>query len=322
MNISKLKGVFATAVAAIGLAAVAANVEITSVTQTPGSGKATVNYAVSGLSTKTDLAIKASANGKSTDTTIAGVANGAGSVTIDYKTALGAAPNVAFSAVLTDPDTEGVQLWADGPYWATCNVGASKPEDSGYHFWWGDTVGYAYATNSVAGKWQWDAVLSTGTVSFGGASGPSLKTYNQTVDQLKTGGYLDANGNLVAAHDAATAHLGAPWRMPTSADFAGLNSNCTRAYVSNWNETGVNGWLVTGTGDYASKSIFLPAAGFGNGDASRNPNSQGFYWSSASAADSQKAYRVYFYWNSTKFDFGGDHRYYGATVRAVRSCAK
>ena len=132
MKALKLKKILAVAVAAVGLAAVAANVEITSVDQTPGSGKATVNYAVSGLSTKTDLAIKASANGKSLDTTITGVANGAGSVTIDYKTALGAAPNVAFSAVLTDPDTEGVQLWEDGPYWATCNVGASKPEDSGF----------------------------------------------------------------------------------------------------------------------------------------------------------------------------------------------
>ncbi|MGN0853265.1 MAG: hypothetical protein ACI4Q3_07805, partial [Kiritimatiellia bacterium] len=30
--------------------------------------------------------------------------------------------------------TSGVQLWEDGPYWAECNVGATKPEESGYHF--------------------------------------------------------------------------------------------------------------------------------------------------------------------------------------------
>ena len=30
----------------------------------------------------------------------------------------------------------GVQLWENGPYWATCNVGATKPEESGYYFWW------------------------------------------------------------------------------------------------------------------------------------------------------------------------------------------
>ncbi len=37
---------------------------------------------------------------------------------------------------------EKVQLWEGGPYWATTNIGAEKPEDFGYYFWWGDTVGY------------------------------------------------------------------------------------------------------------------------------------------------------------------------------------
>ena len=36
----------------------------------------------------------------------------------------------------------GVQLWEGGPYWAEFNVGATKPEDYGYSFWWGDIVGY------------------------------------------------------------------------------------------------------------------------------------------------------------------------------------
>ena len=30
----------------------------------------------------------------------------------------------------------GVQLWEDGPYWATTNIGAERPEDYGYYFWW------------------------------------------------------------------------------------------------------------------------------------------------------------------------------------------
>ena len=36
----------------------------------------------------------------------------------------------------------GVQLWEGGPYWAECNVGATRPEEYGNYFWWGDTVGY------------------------------------------------------------------------------------------------------------------------------------------------------------------------------------
>ena len=35
-----------------------------------------------------------------------------------------------------------VQLWKDGPYWADRNIGAKKPWDLGYYFWWGDMVGY------------------------------------------------------------------------------------------------------------------------------------------------------------------------------------
>ena len=32
-------------------------------------------------------------------------------------------------------DTHGkVQLWEDGPYWATTNIGAENPEDYGYYF--------------------------------------------------------------------------------------------------------------------------------------------------------------------------------------------
>ena len=46
----------------------------------------------------------------------------------------------------------GVQLWENGPYWAECNVGATKPEEVGYYFWWGDTVGYKRVGD------RWDAV--------------------------------------------------------------------------------------------------------------------------------------------------------------------
>ena len=37
-----------------------------------------------------------------------------------------------------------VQLWEGGPYWAETNIGAENPWESGYYFWWGDTVGYKF----------------------------------------------------------------------------------------------------------------------------------------------------------------------------------
>ena len=41
-----------------------------------------------------------------------------------------------------------VQLWEGGPYFAECNVGATKLEECGYYFWWGDTVGYKRNSNN------------------------------------------------------------------------------------------------------------------------------------------------------------------------------
>ena len=46
---------------------------------------------------------------------------------------------VGLSAFAAEPDA--VQLWENGPYFATCNVGANEPQGYGYFFWWGDTVG-------------------------------------------------------------------------------------------------------------------------------------------------------------------------------------
>ena len=50
--------------------------------------------------------------------------------------------DVTVEVAIAEP-TE-VQLWENGPYFATCNVGATKPEESGYYFWWGDTVVYTH----------------------------------------------------------------------------------------------------------------------------------------------------------------------------------
>ena len=49
----------------------------------------------------------------------------------------------AIMADLANRSVHGkVQLWKGGPYWADTNIGAEKPEDYGFYFWWGDTVGY------------------------------------------------------------------------------------------------------------------------------------------------------------------------------------
>lgn len=201
-----------------------------------------------------------------------------------------------------------VQLWEGGPYWAKCNVGATKPEECGYYFGWGDTVGYKPNANNNG----WISVEDSTSFSF-----PYRLSYG-TDYQLERRGYIDATGNLVAAHDAATAHLGAPWRMPTNAEFSALKNNCDTEWTS---RNGVLGRLVKGRGAYASKSIFLPAAGIGDGSSLRSSGSYGHYWSSSPLSNSDYALGLYFH--SGNFGvYGYYDRGLGQSVRAVRVFAK
>lgn len=201
-------------------------------------------------------------------------------------------------AVITATEEIGVKLWKGGPYWAECNVGASKPEECGLYFWWGDTVGHA-------GDWYFDA--------------NHCPTYGKSISELQALGYIDSTGNLAPAHDAATAHLGAPWRMPTDAEFAALVSNCDTQWTT---RNGVNGRLVKGRGAYSSKSIFLPAAGRGDASSFYSLGSYGGYWSSTPySVGSYYAWCLGFGSGNNFFRYCG-YRSYGQSVRPVRGFAK
>ena len=203
----------------------------------------------------------------------------------------------------------GVQLWENGPYWAECNVGASKPEEYGYYFWWGDTVGYKRNSSNNG----WVSVKDGASYSFN-----SCPTYGMSYSSLQSSGYIDAAGNLTAAHDAATVHLGSPWRMPTDAEHSALINNCTTTWTT---RNGVYGRLVTGKGAYASKSIFLPAAGYGYASFLRYTGSYGYCWSSSPYSDdSYFAWSLYFY--SGNFYWNDGYRCYGQSVRPVRGFAQ
>ena len=213
-------------------------------------------------------------------------------------------------AFFVDTKEKGVQLWADGPYWSEYNVGATKPEDYGYFFWWGDTVGYK---RNAAGN-GWVSVKDGSTFSFSTGNCP---TYGENKSELQSAGYIDASGSLTAAHDAATVHLGAPWRMPTDDEFAALIRNCDTTWT--W-RNGVYGRLVKGRGAYASKSIFLPAAGYGD-DSDLYNTSIGYYWSSTPySGSSDSAWSLGFH--SDNFYRYDNRRYYGQSVRPLRGFAK
>ena len=200
-----------------------------------------------------------------------------------------------------------VQLWEGGPYWATTNIGAEQPEDYGYYFWWGDTVGY---TNTGSG---WISVKDGTSISFTD-SGTAASTYGKDNSALLSAGYIDSTGNLVPEHDAAHVHWGGNWRMPTADELSVLNGNCDWSWTTT---NGVNGYVVRGREDYASASIFLPCAGYGVGTSLDHAGSDGACWSSV-------LYSGYYYGAWYLYFTSGDHdlrpngRVGGQSVRPVQ----
>ena len=282
----------------------------------PYSGKATVEYTVGGTLPANAVAeIILNTDDASATFVQSNIVAGANTHVIDFASSFGGAlllTNASFEVTITAEDLGGVQLWANGPYWAECNVGATTPEEYGYYFWWGDTVGY---TNTGS---AWISVKDGTSISFND-SGAAASTYGMDNSALQSAGYIDSTGNLVAAHDAATAHLGVPWRMPTDAEFSALLDNCTTTWTT---QNGVYGRLVTGKGAYADKSIFLPAAGYGLDSRLGGLGSYGYYWSST--PDSGRSlYAWYLYFGSGNVGrYSGGNRCHGRSVRPVRGSAQ
>ncbi|MBO7570631.1 MAG: hypothetical protein J6T48_00610 [Bacteroidales bacterium] len=146
-----------------------------------------------------------------------------------------------------------------GTKWATCNVGATTPEEYGDLFAWGETTpksSYAWE------NYVW-CIGSNTTLT-------TLTKYNTSSDY----GFVDNITTLEASDDAATANWGSAWRMPTKEELDELISNCTSTWTT---QNGVNGRLITGPN---GNSIFLPAAGKDEGSLS-GVGSSGYYWSSS-----------------------------------------
>ena len=319
------RGLFAVAVAAIGLAALAEpKVEITRVdVGNARDGVFAYTYNVSGVTGTCDIDVKITADGGAktkTDTITRG--NGTGSYSVDTKNddAFGkvyadvtVAMTIAGSGSGDGSELGGVQLWPDGPYWAVCNVGAESPGDSGYYFWWGSTTGYRYVDG------QWTDPNGVQTNMFSSTLCPTYKLDNNALSNL---GWLNSDGNLKAWCDAATVHLGAPWRMPTS-DEIGLLANAEYCKSAWTNLYGTVGMFVTGVKEgYTNKSIFLPAAGLGNGASLINSGSYGYCWSSTPISDNWSVAWYLSFGQSGFIKYCLNERCLGYPVRAVRGFAK
>lgn len=177
--------------------------------------------------------------------------------------------------------------------WATCNVGASKPEEYGDYFAWGET--------SPKTIYEWS------NYKYCKGSATTLTKY--CVD-IKFG-TLDNKTVLDLADDAAHVNWGSDWRMPTKAEQDELRNNCTWTWTT---QNGVMGCLVTSKKN--SNSIFLPASGYRGSSSLYFVGSGGYYWSSSlRSSRSDGACDLFF--DSDDVDWGNFTRACGLSVRPV-----
>lgn len=182
-----------------------------------------------------------------------------------------------------------------GLKWATCNVGATKPEEYGLYFAWGETQGYTGIIDEKQFSWadyKWSA----------DASGTTMTKYN-AIDGLTT---------LESADDAATAAYSG-CRMPTKEECDELTANTTSAWTT---VNGVSGMMLTSKVN--GNSIFVPATGVCGYGSLLSVGQFGCLWSSSlENEDSQSASLLLF--NSEGLVVNDGNRYVGFNVRPVRS---
>ena len=172
--------------------------------------------------------------------------------------------------------------------WASYNIGATKPEEYGDYFAWGET--------------EPKEVYDWSTYKHCRGSQTTLTKYNGT---------LDNKTKLDAIDDAAVVNWGGTWRMPTDAELTELRVQCTWTWAS---QNGVNGYRVTSNSN--GNSIFLPLAGCRSGSSLNDAGSNGIYCSSSLVTNYPvSAWGVNFYLDNVSRNYYGRHC--GRSVRPV-----
>ena len=164
-----------------------------------------------------------------------------------------------------------------GLKWATCNVGASSPEDYGDYYAWGETE-----------------TKSTYT------------SYNCSTYGIEMN---DISGN--EQYDVARKKWGGSWRMPTRDEQKELIDNCNWEWTA---QNGVKGYKVTGPN---GNSIFLPAAGRHLSSLQYDGEYGFYWSSTPDYLDYDHYYACNLYFDNGDEYEGNHIRGYGRTIRPV-----
>lgn len=178
--------------------------------------------------------------------------------------------------------------------WGFANIGATTPEDPGAYFAWGEI--------NEKTEYSWKTYIHS--------SGHEKTMTKYCVNAYY--GKVDDKKQLGTSDDAAKQLLGGDWHIPTKAEFQELEEKCQWEWVE---QNGKAGYRVTGP---SGNSIFLPAAGNKYNATVSNLGKRGDYWTSTLGEDYSNNGVNYTFWNEGH-KLASNFRYYGRTIRAVRS---
>lgn len=177
--------------------------------------------------------------------------------------------------------------------WAVCNVGASRAEESGGYYAWGET--------EEKEDYSW--------YNYKWCNGSSTSIIKYCTDSYY--GVMDNKDVLAAEDDVASVKWGGRWRMPTTREQRELLDNCVWKWTT---QNGVRGYKVTSKSN--GNSIFLPAAGSRDGTELVYQGTGGCYWAGTLCGDyCDTAYFLCSY--NLCYDWVNFYRYMGFTVRPV-----
>jgi uncharacterized protein (TIGR02145 family) len=196
--------------------------------------------------------------------------------------------------------------------WATCNIGAEKPEESGNYYAWGE-LGTKDVYSSYNYKYN-KMVYNTNNKQHT----TSITKYNNNTS-LGFNGFVDYKMTLDAEDDIAHIMWGDNWRMPTYAEIKELVDSCIWTWTS---INGKKGYIISGKkAGYEDKSIFLPSASDGVQGEIYTLSEFGYYWSN-SLQSTNASYSSCICFNTNSWGdpwhgIGSISRYQGCAIRPV-----
>ena len=185
-----------------------------------------------------------------------------------------------------------------GTLWATCNIGAEKPEEFGGYFAWGET--------------NTKSIYESELYKYTDGEYNKLTKYCGLSD-YGNNGFIDNLIELQSNDDPATVNWGSGWETPSKVQWDELLVNTKNKWTT-WN--GVNGCLFTSKKN--GQTFFLPAAGIRWGGETHYAGSYGgYYWSgSLYTGNPDYAWHLRFYSGDCSMNSWGC-RYFGSSVRPV-----